>query len=523
MHNQEEALLQIIANTEKVLNQIETGDLSAAVSFAGGDSQTTILRSLENMRTHLARLIGEVSVNSRQMLVSSDNLTGLASTTLKRASSIDSHSAEVARATADMNLNMHTIASAAEELSVNMSTVSSRTEHSSANLANVTDAVGQMTATIDEIARNSEQARSIVDEAVQSVKRTSEIMNQLGRAASGINYVTASISGISDQTKLLALNATIEAARAGEAGSRFRVVANEVKALAGETGKATKDIQDKVETMQRAADNALGEIARINDVIEKVNMVVAVIATAVEQQSATTREIAANINQAASGFQDMTRAVTEANIAVQEVTTNITHVAQLSGEIADQINRVSADNVALREDATVLYAEAMEVGSRAVDGNRIVNTFKIPANMTKDSGGKNDLFRFSDFYSVQVKELDEQHRMIFDFINRVHAAIKRRAKRQELIPILRDMADFTAKHFANEERLMKAARFSALESHKPIHAKLLKDLGDALRRLENNEDVNLIELMVFLKDWLVNHIQGTDKKYSGSMNNAGIR
>jgi methyl-accepting chemotaxis protein len=511
-------LLDTLRTAEAALERITAGNL--ADSAGAGD--TSILKAIEDMRRQLTRLIGEVTVNVKQLSHSAGEMTDLAAATFKRTKIVNERSEHVVRATTEMNLNMNTIASAAEELSVNMSTVSQRTNASSENLVNVTQSVGQMTSTIDEIAHSSEQAREIVSQAVDSVKRTTEIMAQLNKAASGINYVTASISGISDQTKLLALNATIEAARAGEAGSRFSVVANEVKALAGETGKATRDIQEKVEAMQSATTIALREIKHINEVMEQVNNAVSSIASAVEEQSSATREIAVNIAQAADGIKEMDRAVMEANIAVQEVTTNISQAARLSGEVAEEIAGVSGDNTALRNDATLLYTGAMEVSSHTADTEALLRSFKLPAGAVKDQD-KNLLFRFSEVYSVKVADLDKQHQGIFEYINRIHAAIKRRASNDELAPIIRDMADFTARHFANEERLMQSVRYPDLESHKPIHVKLIADLTTVLKRLERNEEVNLIELMVFLKNWLVSHIQGTDKKYSDAMNRAGVR
>ena len=111
------------------------------------------------------------------------------------------------------------------------------------------------------------------------------------------------ITSIAQQTNLLALNATIEAARAGEAGKGFAVVANEVKELAKQTAKATEDISRKIEAIQGDTKGAVEAIAQIGKIINQINDIQNTIASAVEEQTATTGEISRNVAEAAQGQQ----------------------------------------------------------------------------------------------------------------------------------------------------------------------------------------------------------------------------
>ncbi len=145
--------------------------------------------------------------------------------------------------------------------------------------------------------------------AVQSVVATTGTMNKLGDSSREIGDVVRLITSIAEQTNLLALNATIEAARAGDAGKGFAVVADEVKQLAQETARATEDISKRVETIQEDADQATKAITEIAGVITRINEFQTTIASAVEEQTATTQAINAGVSEAATGSGQIARSI----------------------------------------------------------------------------------------------------------------------------------------------------------------------------------------------------------------------
>jgi methyl-accepting chemotaxis protein len=118
----------------------------------------------------------------------------------------------------------------------------------------------------------------------------------------------------------LALNATIEAARAGEAGKGFAVVANEVKELAKQTAKATEDISRKIEAIQGDTKGAVEAIGQIGKIINQINDIQNTIASAVEEQTATTGEITRSVIDAASGSGQIAENVTQVAAAAQDAT-----------------------------------------------------------------------------------------------------------------------------------------------------------------------------------------------------------
>jgi methyl-accepting chemotaxis protein len=131
------------------------------------------------------------------------------------------------------------------------------------------------------------------------------------------------------------LNATIEAARAGEAGKGFAVVANEVKELAKETARATEDISLKIEAIQSDTKAAVDAIASISGVINQINDISGTIATAVEEQNATTNEMSRNVTEAAHGSGEITSNIGGVADAAQSTTRGATDTQKASQQLVE--------------------------------------------------------------------------------------------------------------------------------------------------------------------------------------------
>jgi methyl-accepting chemotaxis protein len=263
----------------KTVSAAAAGDLTQDVSVRGSDAIGQVGEGLQHLL--------EAFRNSIQSFASASN-------------HLSASSGQMSLLSADMS-------AIAEETAAQSTTVGAAAEEVSKNLQTVATGAEEMSASINVIAGNAVEAAKVASDAVEIAGATNETILKLGNSSAEIGQVIKLITSIAQQTNLLALNATIEAARAGESGKGFAVVANEVKELAKATTEAADDISRKIEAIQKDAKGAVDAIGQITVVITQVNDIANMIASSVEEQTATTNEITHNVTEAAKGSAEIAR------------------------------------------------------------------------------------------------------------------------------------------------------------------------------------------------------------------------
>lgn len=230
----------------------------------------------------------------------------------------------------------------------NLATMQSALGDVTGQLSQLAESTDQMGESIQEISSSAASAASVAADAVRHAEDVNEAVDHLGSSSEEISNVVRVISGIAEQTNLLALNATIEAARAGDAGKGFAVVAEEVKELAGESARATQSIAQSVEAMQQDTAAAVTKIASISTVIGQINDFQTTIASAVEEQTATTEQIAHTVRQVAAAGQQVEQETTVLATAAshtrdqaQALDSTVNELKQASDQLESSVARLS--------------------------------------------------------------------------------------------------------------------------------------------------------------------------------------
>lgn len=318
-------VMSVIRRLSKISSfaaDLGNGNLSVRSGIDGKDELGRIGYNLDDMVKKLGSMFTTVKKGN-------SDIGKVASELASSSMSMDEKSVMVSDAS-------RTVLGLSESMKNNMSLVSREVDETSVNISMVASAAEEMNATIQEVSGQTDRAASVTGEAVAKTETAYVKMSALGGAADSIGKVTDVINEISDQTNLLALNATIEAARAGEAGKGFAVVAGEIKNLAGQTSEATKEIQDKVESIRHAASDTVEVIREIGNIINSANEVVRTIAFAVEQQATATREIAGNISQISSRINDIAGRSHESTMASERIASEMRALSSASSDIGSK-------------------------------------------------------------------------------------------------------------------------------------------------------------------------------------------
>ncbi len=298
---------------DKILVSVDAashGDLTCEVGVSGDDAIGKMGEGLSEFINKLRIGITKIAENTQQLDGSSQHMSSISQQLASNAHETSKQSTIVSEASGQVSASVETVSAGAQEMS----------------------------ASIKEISKAASDAAQVSQKAVNIVESTNKIVQKLGDSSGEIGQVIKVINSIAEQTNLLALNATIEAARAGEAGKGFAVVANEVKDLAKETSKATEDIAKRIESIQQDTDQAVSAIDEITEVIKRIDDISGTIASAVEEQTATTSEIERNIHEASNRTVDINENISGVAQAAEDTSVGASQTSDASGALAQMVS-----------------------------------------------------------------------------------------------------------------------------------------------------------------------------------------
>jgi len=313
------SIVKPVAALAKDAQRLAEGDLQVVITTESSDEIGKLSDSFRVMAESLKTTIRQVSDTAAIVASASHQLSGTAE--------------QLATGTEEMACQASTVATASEEMSATSSSIAQNCHQAADSSSQASQAATVGSGVVS-------TSISIMEQISKRVQSTAETVKTLGQRSDQIGAIVATIEDIADQTNLLALNAAIEAARAGEQGRGFAVVADEVRALAERTTRATHEISTMIKNIQSETQiavtameqgvkeveqgtveagrsgEALQEILmQINEVTMQVNQ----IATAAEEQTATTNEITNNIMQISQVVQETSRGVHESATAANDL------------------------------------------------------------------------------------------------------------------------------------------------------------------------------------------------------------
>jgi methyl-accepting chemotaxis protein len=302
------------------------GDLTKRLDASSEDELGEVSRWFNTFVEKLQSLIGQIAQTSSQVADASKQLHISAR--------------EMSAGTEKVTTQASTVATASEEMSATSGNIAQNCSMAADGSKQASEAAVTGAMVVDETI-------SVMNSIARRVTDTAKSVENLGSRSEQIGEIVGTIQDIADQTNLLALNAAIEAARAGEQGRGFAVVADEVRALAERTTKATKEISEMIKTIQKetsvavvAMEEGVSEVAkgsekaaesgkaleRIQEQINDVTMQINQVATAAEEQTATTSEISNNMNQ-------ITEVVAQTSRGVHESAESANQLSSLAEEL----------------------------------------------------------------------------------------------------------------------------------------------------------------------------------------------
>jgi len=250
---------------------------------------------------------------------------------------------KVSEAAADLELTAVSLNSTAKQTNERSASVAAAAEEATTNVQTVASATEELSASISEIGHQIERSTQANDAAAAKSIEASKVMEELEGATQSISAVIQLINDIAEQTNLLALNATIEAARAGDAGRGFAVVASEVKSLAGQTAKATEQIEKHISLVQEKAFEALNSMGDIKGAVQEANDLAGAVVGSVQQQQLATSEISSNVSEAAQGTTEVNRNINDVAQGASETMASSERVLGASNDVSQAAGQLQQE------------------------------------------------------------------------------------------------------------------------------------------------------------------------------------
>jgi len=455
------------------------GDLTQEIPLRPGD-RGSILFVLSRMQTSLREMLSAVSQDASKIEGSIESLSSQSN---------------------EINLSTQLQAGVIEQTRIAIAQVSSSVVVVNTLAQETVERSQGMVGLAQEGAKVAEDVTRDMRAISDTVTASGAQVAKLAERTREIESMADLIKDIADQTNLLALNAAIEAAHAGNLGKGFAVVAEEVRKLSERTGKATEGISQTLRHIQLDT----------GQLVQGMESAAPLLTSGVERaaEAATTlRSIEYQAEATLGKMDELAAATANQSARIEEIVNNVGDVMAASSRTEAAIEHSLTTSAELEAAAGDLFNMVRQFQIGRQDAGTSATEHKEHARM---------LLAWSSSLEVGHGEIDHQHRRLVDLVNRLNEAMSLGHGREVTGTILQELVEYTVNHFAFEESLMRDHAYPGREHHLQEHRKLVESVSEFKRQFESGQGSISVELMAFLRDWLVNHILKVDKALARSL------
>lgn len=438
------------------ITEVKKGSLPSEASFPGMKASTELEMALSEMVSGIRRQ-RDARDQDFQDLIEAMRKSGSVVGRMERGGNL------IAQSSQTVSQGASTQAAAIEEVSSSLTQLQGQT---TANAENASTA-----------SQLAEDSRISGEKGNSQMQEMIDAMADINDSSQKIAKIIQTIDEIAFQTNLLALNAAVEAARAGKYGKGFAVVAEEVRSLAARSAKAARETANMIAESTEKVDRGMGIAKRTGQALSK---------------------IVGTISEASTLVMEISSASQDQALGIQEITMGMT-----------QIEEITLTNAAAAESNA---SSAGLLSEQAKEMRDIIGQYAVVSS--GDESGQAVLMEWCDDFSVQVPEIDAQHKKLVDMINDLGSAMAMGKGTDVMQGIMGRLGNYVVEHFAFEEDLIRQAGYPDLENHIKVHQGVVAKFTALAEKVNAGLPTASSETLAFLQDWLINHIQKVDKKYT---------